>query len=575
MPDDFRPEAVAAERGGSSGLAGLRQLADVIGARRITAIAFLMILSSMTEGIGLILLVPVTRIVSGGGGGDLDIPWLAGLERMPISIVLGAIVLLVSMRAYLVYKVLEAQRDLGLNLTSRLRIMGQDAILNAEWRWLSRQNSADHSALIVTETSRIGTLANQTLALVTGAVTFIALVAASLAVSWSTTLVALTAGAAMVGIIGLLRQHRDRDADDYAAAWTRLQRHVSNGLLHLRAARIAGAERQLSKDFDETAETLYRLESRYYAAHARAHLLFQIGAVFVLAILIVITVRVLQTPLIVLVPVLAICARLVPVIGNIQAGLQSWRFCRPALQSLMALVDDARAHAEPAAGVGMVPHLACTIDIKGVRLLYEGRSRPVFDGLNVSIPARCIVGIAGPSGIGKSSLADMLGGLVVPDAGEIAIDGVQLDGENRIRWRTRVAYVEQSPFFLDGTIAQNIAWGVPRPDRALIEQAVSAASADFVFALSDGLDTMMGEAGRQFSGGERQRIALARALLRKPDLLILDEVTSALDDANEAAISQSIRALRGSCTVLILGHRAALLELADEIVDLGTLLNEM
>lgn len=102
-----------------------------------------------------------------------------------------------------------------------------------------------------------------------------------------------------------------------------------------------------------------------------------------------------------------------------------------------------------------------------------------------------------------------------------------------------------------------------------MENALVRASAQFVFALPAGLDTRVGEAGRQLSGGERQRIALARALLRNPDLLILDEVTAALDGGNENAIMSTVRELRGSCTILILGHRTALLELADQIVDLG------
>jgi ATP-binding cassette subfamily C protein len=163
----------------------------------------------------------------------------------------------------------------------------------------------------------------------------------------------------------------------------------------------------------------------------------------------------------------------------------------------------------------------------------------------------------------------MLGGLITPDSGRILLDDQPLEGAARIRWRRRVAYVEQIPYLFDATIARNLSWGQPSVDDERMRRALTRASAQFVFDLPLGLQTRVGEAGRKFSGGERQRLALARALLRDPELLILDEVTAALDGRNEGAIMQTIAELRGSCTILILGHRTALLELADQIVDLG------
>ena len=121
----------------------------------------------------------------------------------------------------------------------------------------------------------------------------------------------------------------------------------------------------------------------------------------------------------------------------------------------------------------------------------------------------------------------------------------------------------------DGTIAANIAWGSEVVERAAMERALRDASADFVLRLPHGLDTRVGEVGRQLSGGERQRISLARALLRNPSLVILDEVTAALDPANEATIARTIERLRGRCTFVILGHRPALHALADQTIELG------
>jgi ATP-binding cassette subfamily C protein len=212
---------------------------------------------------------------------------------------------------------------------------------------------------------------------------------------------------------------------------------------------------------------------------------------------------------------------------------------------------------------------ARALELDGITMRFAGRPRPVLEGFSRTIQAGAVVAVTGPSGSGKSTLADILAGLVAPNEGVMRVDGLAIDGERRIRWRRQVAYVEQVPYLLDASIAANLAWGLPHVERGAFEAALRDASAEFVLALPDGLDTLVGEIGRELSGGERQRISFARALLRRPSLIILDEVTAALDDRNEAAIGRTIERLRGSATFVILGHRPALRALADAVIELG------
>ncbi|MBV8687910.1 MAG: ABC transporter ATP-binding protein [Alphaproteobacteria bacterium] len=178
------------------------------------------------------------------------------------------------------------------------------------------------------------------------------------------------------------------------------------------------------------------------------------------------------------------------------------------------------------------------------------------------------IGIVGPTGGGKSSLLDLLMGLIDPDEGEIRIDGRRLDAATRGGWQAQLAHVPQSIYLADDSIAANIAFGLPpeRIDRDLIAWAGRAARLDgFVASLERGYETLVGERGIRLSGGQRQRIGIARALYRKARVLILDEATSALDDETEAQVIESIMGLEGGVTLIMIAHRRSTLAGCDRL----------
>ena len=171
----------------------------------------------------------------------------------------------------------------------------------------------------------------------------------------------------------------------------------------------------------------------------------------------------------------------------------------------------------------------------------------------------------GGSGSGKSTLADLVMGLLTPNNGTIEIDGVPLTDENRLLWRKSIAYMSQDIFLFHDTIKNNLLWADEQASDAELETALRNASADFVFDLPEQMETIVGDAGQRLSGGEKQRIALARAMLQKPQLLILDEATSALDLENETRIREMIDTLHAEMTVIVIGHRLPTLENADQL----------
>ena len=213
------------------------------------------------------------------------------------------------------------------------------------------------------------------------------------------------------------------------------------------------------------------------------------------------------------------------------------------------------------------------IVLEDVSYRYPSSPRPIISHLNLRIAKNSSTGIIGPTGTGKSTLIDIILGLLVPTEGEILIDGVPLTSDNRRAWRAGIGYVPQELFLCDDSIAANIAFGVPA-DRIDHQRLYDAAKAAHILnfienELPEKWETVVGERGIRLSGGQRQRIGLARALYHRPSLLILDEATSALDLETEANVMRAINALRGSVTMLIVAHRLSTIEKCDYQIDLN------
>lgn len=209
------------------------------------------------------------------------------------------------------------------------------------------------------------------------------------------------------------------------------------------------------------------------------------------------------------------------------------------------------------------------IAIDRVSLRYPGRSRDALSAVSFDLPRGSRVALVGESGSGKSSLVDLLVGLYSPTSGQIRVDGFDLEKIDLDQWQRHLGVVSQDVLLLNGSIATNIAFGLP--DVSADDIAVAARLADaeaFILSLPDRYDTVVGERGFRLSGGQRQRLSLARALLRRPQLLILDEATSALDSVSEARILDTISHVSSDITVLSVAHRLSSICDADEIVVL-------
>lgn len=221
------------------------------------------------------------------------------------------------------------------------------------------------------------------------------------------------------------------------------------------------------------------------------------------------------------------------------------------------------------------------IRLSDIKFNYPGKSRPAVNGVTMTIPVNSVVGLVGSSGSGKSTLIDLLLGLLMPQSGHIYVDDTRITSENKRAWQDTLGFVPQSIFLSEGTIAENIAFGLPVADIDLkqVSKAIDLASlTELVAQLPDGVNTKVGERGVQLSGGQRQRIGIARALYHEADVLVFDEATSALDGITEKVIMDAIHDFSGQKTIIMIAHRLKTVQKCDiiylmdqgKIVDQGT-----
>ncbi|WP_043261042.1 thiol reductant ABC exporter subunit CydD [Streptomyces sp. e14] len=221
----------------------------------------------------------------------------------------------------------------------------------------------------------------------------------------------------------------------------------------------------------------------------------------------------------------------------------------------------------PETGTGAVP--AGALAFENVSVRYPGRAADAVSEVSFSVEPGETVALVGPSGAGKSTLLNVLLGFVTPTTGRVRIGGAELTGLDLKEWRSRIAWVPQRPHLYAGTIAENVRLARPDADDAAVRTALADAGAlEFVDALPQGTDTVLGEDGAGLSAGQRQRLALARAFLADRPVLLLDEPTAALDGATEAEVVDAVRRLSAGRTVLLVVHRPALLRAADRVVRL-------
>jgi ATP-binding cassette subfamily C protein len=540
-------------------LRAFARLLRLLAPREVATYLAFILLGAATEGVGLLMLVPLIEVATGRT--EDTSPFAQRLADLLAQLGIStsmATLLLTCVALIALRSVVERSRELRgahlhQGLVDGLRDRCFAAVVDSEWRWIAGRRSADLASLLLADVTRVGTALNQALALV-----------ACLA------LLALGGG----GIVGIVlfaqRQRALRLGQGLSDANRRMQRTLQDNLAGIKLTKIIGREREQLADFRAATQGLRENRLRFVRDGSNTRALLQTGAALLLAGFAYVGLTVLRVPVSELLALVVVFARMIPLLVNLHRHHEQWLNCLPALVEIEQVMAECAAAADspPVAQRTRWP-VASSISLDGVTVRHPGRQRPALDNVSLVLPARTTTAIIGASGAGKTTVADVLMGILTPDAGVLRIDGEAVDATSRRRWRHSVAYVPQDTFLFNDSIRNNLCWGALAYSDEQLVHALRRAACDFVFDLPLGLDTLAGDGGRQFSGGERQRIALARALLEQPSLLILDEATSALDPVNEATIRRAVDTLHGDITVVLIGHRDAMLEHADQVLELA------
>lgn len=546
---------------------------------RMAAMMLCLLVAGLAEGVGFVTLLPILGIATGQGvaadsqlGRAISGAFAAiGIEPKLWFLLLVVVVAVLAKAAL----TLLAQRNVGYaasDFVTELRIALIQNLMTARWSHFVTQASGRLANAVSTEATQAGAAYNALANLLANGIQVVVFSALALLASWQVTVVGLVAGVAMIallqGLVGMAREAGVQQVRFMNALVGRL----ADGLQLIKPLKAMGLERRLRPLLETEAREINTAQRKMMLSIAALSVFQEPVFTVFLAAGVYVALTYTSFSLSSLLFMAILFQRIVVRTGGLQVQYQKLAGMESSYWSLRGAIDQAAAAREPAEQGREPPALARSIRLENVGFAYG--SSPVLQSVTLEIPAKRLTALVGPSGAGKTTLADLVIGLIRPQTGRITIDGVPLDALDRSAWRQSIGYVPQESVLFHDTIAANVSLGDPAMTRAETETALKAAGAlDFVAAMPEGLETVVGERGARLSGGQRQRIAIARALARKPALLILDEPTTALDPETERAICRTIRELSRDVTVLAISHQSAIVEAADVVyrIEGGTL----
>ena len=560
-----------------------RPLLPLLGVNRyvLACIVLLSLVASGLEGFGFALFIPLIEVVAGGGKAVGPFPGVldALQSRLPagwhVPLIAGFIVAAIALKNALGYMNAGMCSYLNGRAAARLRSRLYAAILSASFESLDKAGLGRIANALLTETWRNSRALDIVFACIVDACAVLVLGGMLILISWQMTLL-LVPVLCVIGVLVLTLTRSARHIGEKA-----LERNIAfgsrawDGLAGLRTVRAFGREAYELAEFDRASEGVRRIFFRQSLLEGLSLPLFEIFISMVLAG-VVIGMSALGYSFSVLVVFVLVLYRVYPRVRQLISA-------RVALLGLNTSVSETHQMLEEFTRTSMrsgprrFTGIQREIALEDVSYSYPRAQKPALSGVCARFSKGDTIAIVGRSGAGKSTLIQIICRLIDPTTGTVRVDGIPLPELDLEQYRVRLAIVSQDIYLFSATVRHNIAYGrLDASDEEIVEAARRAHAHEFICGLPQGYATPIGDRGVGLSGGQRQRIALARAMLRKPDILVLDEATNALDVYAETLVQEALNELRGQCTVFIVAHRFTTIQRSDRVLvmDEGVIVEE-
>ena len=568
---------------------------------KLTLIFLLTLLLGVTGGFSIVLLIPMLQLLSIGAGEATEgvalfIQNLA--DRAGIELTIGSILLvymvLLTLTALLQYwkALLDARYQQTFIYTLRRRLFRK--IIMADWQLLNSRSKTNHLQVLTREVPNLANYYFFYLKLLTTLIMTAAYTLYAMLVSAGFTLIIIAVGIIVFFLLRRFLMRSFRLGKGYVDSYNRLLKYIDDFWQTVKIAKVHSSEDYYFNRFDEASTSLLNMEYRMQKNWSVPQLIQRIVGLAVLVGIVWFGYRSGTIPMASFVILILLFSRIYPQLIAINTDVNMIVSNVASVKLVMQLDEDLPEPGATAGGVHPSVALKKEIRLEDITFAYPDGEK-LFDGFRAVIRANAITGIVGQSGRGKTTLIDLIAGLQRPGAGKIFIDGVPLDEDLLPAWRAGLGYLPQDPFFIDGTLRENLVWdsgGRPADENRAGASggrsgdndhrgSISGVSDEEIMAVLEqvnavhlvtrfrkGLDAFIVNYPFAFSGGECQRLALARVLLRRPSVLLLDEATSSLDAENEAIIMEVLARLKERITIVFVTHRESVTRWFDEVISI-------
>ncbi len=541
--------------------------------------AFLLVLClniavGLMSSISIVMLIPMLDLLDVGFGSGSPFeallrPFLSLGYNQRAGLIISIFVLLILLHSVLSRLATVEQNKLLEKYEMSLRSQLYDGLSQTPWKKLSGFVYADLINMFTVQCRQARFCLNWTIALIGSAVTAVMQLIIACFMSLPVTAMVIGIGCGFLAIFRPVQKKSKAYGEKVIEVNKSLHREIQDQLSGIKEIRAYGVENTHAQRFENISRTYYDTSLKMTQLRVMPQLCYSVAAAVMIAFAFVFSVLVMDTGTAQLMVLVYIFSRLWPVFSSWQGQLQNIHSYLPAAEKIDRILKDFE-HTEHVE-IEQTENVSFTrgLEFDHVVFSYQTGREEVLHDVSFTLPFGSVTALVGRSGAGKSTTADLLLGLLSPESGRILVDGIPLTEQNISSWHRLIGYVPQEPMIFNASVWENLLRFHPEATEGDITEALKQAQAwDFVQKLENGLDTVIGDKGIRLSGGQRQRIVLARVLLGKPKLIILDEATSALDYESEGAVRDTIRALKGKTTVLIIAHRLATIRGADRAVVL-------